>query len=182
MAIISEITITCLSLGLPQEGQNLDKLEKLLRDFTRKIPGMKELNYWERLQKLKMNSEQRRLERYQIIYTWKTIEGLVPNCGVNWSPETERNGRLCEIPQRKGKASVQTLRNQSFQMSGPKLFNTLPKNIRNMTKYYLDEFKLKLDTFLSKVPGEPKVTGRTPGASKLHCTIVIDRRRGTNRN
>ena len=31
----------CFQLWMPQEGQILDKVEKLLRDFTRKIPGLK---------------------------------------------------------------------------------------------------------------------------------------------
>ena len=58
----------CSQLWMPQEGLNLEKVENLLRDFTRKIPGLQDLNYWERLNALKRNSEQRRLERYQIIY------------------------------------------------------------------------------------------------------------------
>ena len=58
----------CSQLWMPQEGHQLDKIESILRDYTRKIPGMHGLNYWERLQMLKMNSEQRRLERYQVLY------------------------------------------------------------------------------------------------------------------
>ena len=83
----------CSQLWMPQEGQNLEKIEKLLRDFIKKKPGMEVLNFWKRLYKLKMNSEQRRFERYQVIYTWKIIGGLTQNCGVNWSEVTERNGR-----------------------------------------------------------------------------------------
>ena len=75
----------CSQLWAPLEGPNLDKIEKLLRDFTRRIPEMRDMNYWQRLEKLAMNSEQRRLERYQIIYVWKIIHGLVPNCGLDWS-------------------------------------------------------------------------------------------------
>ena len=58
----------CSQLWIPQEGQNLEKIEKLLRDFIKMIPGMEVLNYLERLCKIKMNPEQRRLERYQVIY------------------------------------------------------------------------------------------------------------------
>ena len=128
---------------------------------------MEGLNYWEILGKLKMNSEQRRLERYQVIYTWKIMEGLTPNCGVTWSEVTERNGRTCKIPPLKGRASVQTLRTQSFQISGPRIFNSMPKNIRNMKDCSLEDFKYKLDTFLSKVPDEPKSQSLTPGATNL---------------
>ena len=29
-----------------------------------------------------MNSQERRMERYRIIYVWKILEGFAPNCGV----------------------------------------------------------------------------------------------------
>ena len=68
-------------------------LENLQRVFTRKIPEVSHMNYWERLAHLKMYSQERRLERYRALYVWKIIEGLSPNCGLNtsWS---ERRGRL----------------------------------------------------------------------------------------
>ena len=152
---------------MPLEGKNLEKIEKLLRDYTRKIPGMVGLNYWERLSKLRMNSEQRRLERYQVIYTWKIMEGLTPNCGVNCSSTKERNGRTCKIPPVKGRNSVQTLRNQSFQVSGPRLFNSMPKNIRNIKNCFLEDFKCQLDVFLNKVPDEPKSQDLIPRATNI---------------
>ena len=37
-----------------------------------------------------------------------------------------------------------------------------------MTKYGVDEFKMKLDLFLEKLPGKPNVSGLMPGA----CTSV----------
>ena len=33
-------------LWMPQEGPNLNKIEKLLGDFTKKLPGMQQLNYY----------------------------------------------------------------------------------------------------------------------------------------
>ena len=56
-----------MKYSTPLEGPNLDKVEKVLRDFSRRIPELKGMNYWQRLERLAMNSEQRRLERYQII-------------------------------------------------------------------------------------------------------------------
>ena len=155
----------CSQLWMPQEGHQLDKIESILRDYTRKIPGMHGLNYWERLQMLKMNSEQRRLERYQVLYRWKIMEELTPNCGISWSETTERNGRVCKIPPLKGRASVQTMRAQSFQVSGPRLFNTMPKKLRNMKNCSLDEFKILLDTYQEKIPDEPKTPSLTPRAT-----------------
>ena len=92
------------------------------------------------------------------------MEGLVPNCGLEWTASEERRGRLCEVPRLKGNAEVQRLRKQSFQMSGPKLWNSLPKNLRNVRNCGLDQFKELLDCFLTKVPDEPKADGLIPGA------------------
>ena len=113
-----------------------------------------------------MVSLQRRLEQYRIIYTWKVIEGLVPNCGVEVKLEGGRLDRKCKIPsiQKQTKRSVQTLREQTFQVNGPQLFNSIPASVRNMTKCGVDEFKQKLDAFLENLPDEPNVPGLVPGA------------------
>ena len=60
--------------------------------------------------------------------------------------------------------SVRSLREQSFQVSGPRLFNSIPKEVRNMTKVSVEEFKEKLDKFLEKIPDQPNVDGLTPTA------------------
>ena len=56
------------------------------------------------------------------------------------------------------------MREASFQMSGPKLFNKLPIALRDLTKCGLDEFKKQLDQFLTFVPDQPKCSGLTPAA------------------
>jgi hypothetical protein len=131
----------CSQLWMPQEGRMLEMVEKVLRDFTRRIPELRSLNYHERLNKLMMNSQQRRLERYQVLYTWKVLEGQVPNPGLTWSSEDTRRGRVCEVPSLQGSPPVKALRTQSFQSSGPRLWNCLPKNIRNKTKCSQEDFK-----------------------------------------
>ena len=93
----------CSQLWAPCEGQDLQNIEKILKDYTSRIPEVQHLNYWERLKVLKMNSLQRRFERYKIIYVWKILEGLVPKAGVTLAPEDERKGRLCQIPSLKPK-------------------------------------------------------------------------------
>ena len=75
-----------------------------------------------------MNSQQRSFERYRIIYTWKIFEGLAPNCGLEVT-NSVRRGREVKIPPLTGKQSVRNLREQSFQVSGPKLFNSVPIKI-----------------------------------------------------
>ena len=55
------------------------------------------------------------------------------------------------------------MREQTYQVNGPQLFNVLPDHIRNMTKCPLDEFKMALDMYLKTVPDEPKMRELTPG-------------------
>ena len=97
------------------------------------------MNYWERLAHLKIYSQVRRLERYRALYVWKILEGISPNCGLNnsWS---ERRGREVIIPPIRGSGKVQSLREASFQIHGARLFNSLPKHIRNTTRGSIDEF------------------------------------------
>ena len=50
------------------------RIENTLKSFTSKINGVKHLDYWGRLQKLKMYSMGRRIERYRILYIWKILQ------------------------------------------------------------------------------------------------------------
>ena len=139
-------------LWQPQQSSNLLRIENLLRNFSKRIPEIRQENYWMRLSLLKMNSEQRRMERYRIIYTWKAVEGIVPECGIKVkSTQDSRFGRSCELPRiaRKASQRVISIREQSFQVHGPRLFNSLPKSIRNLTNCTVDQFKARLDKFLT---------------------------------
>ena len=156
----------CSQLWAPTEGTNMDKIENVLRSFTAKIPQIKHLNYWDRLKAMKMNSIQRRYERYKILYTWKVLERKVPKCGIE-EEENPIKGRRCKI--RPLKPKIRSLREQSFQISGPKLFNKMPEKLRNMTKCTEADFKEALDSFLTRIPDEPRAPGLVPGAVTEDC-------------
>ena len=147
--LVSPHTDYCNQLWSPKEGSELEKVEKVLKDFTAKVPQVKSINYWARLKHLKMNSVQRRIERYKIIYVWKTIEALVPENGVSLSSEDGRNGRLFKIPSLKPAERLK--RKQS-----------LPKKLKNIMNCTLEDFKEKLDEYLTGVPDEPKIGGLMP--------------------
>ena len=123
------------------------------------------LSYWDQLVKLGCYSLQRRRERYQIIYTWRIIEEQTPNfdCTPVVSYRNPRRGRLCKIPSVSSSApsSIQNIRFSSFPVKGPRLFNALPQDLRDMSKCTTDKFKGKLDKFLSKIPDEPLIPGLT---------------------
>ena len=58
----------CSQLYMPGQAQGMLAIEKLFYNFTLKIPEVKEENYWARLSSLKMYSQERRMERYRILY------------------------------------------------------------------------------------------------------------------
>ena len=86
---------------------------------------------------------------------------MVPNCGIH-PTYSDRQGRECIVPATRGKSRIQTLRDQSFQVNGPRLFNCLPKNLRDMKRVTVDEFKEKLDSFLALMPDHPKIGDMIP--------------------
>ena len=102
----------------------------------------------ERLKALKLYSVQRR-ERYSycIIYVWTVLEGLVPNFPPNLITATlsDRRGRSCTISNanvgRKG-----TLAFNSFRWRSIRMFNGLPKYLRNITLCSVNTSKTQLAT------------------------------------
>ena len=155
----------CSQLYMPSQSKGMQAIEKLFADFTAKIPALKEMNYWARLNHLKMYSQERRMERYRIFYVWKILEGYAPNCGIEITAENKRLGRKCKIPKlvTNGRKYIQTLRESSFQTNGARLFNSLPKKIREIRRDK-ELFKIELDKFLSSVPDQPKLGGLVPTA------------------
>ena len=139
------------------------RIENLFKTFTKRIPELKELNYWERLNKLKMNSQQRRFERYRIMYIWKVLEGLVPNPGIVIH-EAGIKGRLVKIPSlcTRATARIRTLREASLSVHGARLFNSLPQRIRDLRGCDVAEFKDKLDCFITMIPDQPKIGNLIP--------------------
>ena len=136
-------------------------LEAVQRTFTYRIRDLSELNYWERLRELRLYSLERRRERYAIIYVWKVLQELVPNFEERVrlrSYVNERRGRLCRIPpmDSRAMARLQTIREASLPVAGPRLFNCLPQEVRNY-EGALEGFKRRLDAFLSTLPDTPKL-------------------------
>ena len=153
----------CSQLYFPYKQSDMEKIENLQKIYTRKFPEMKNEDYWQRLKSLKMFSQERRMERYRCIYLWKIMEGLVPNCGIE-ETTSDRRGREARVPQIKSSGKIQAIREASFQVNAPRLFNSLPQNIRNLSKISVDEFKIKLDKYLELLPDEPKIGGYYPSA------------------
>ena len=155
----------CSQLWAPHLNKDWNELESIQRRFTNIIDEVSDLDYWSRLKALRLYSLERRAERYKIIYTWKIIENLAPNMTSN-KIETrisERRGRYCVVPNLPNtnicSAKVKTIRENSFSVQGPKLFNCLPKSIRDLSGVSVDSFKQHLDKLLTHIPDRPGVPG-----------------------
>ena len=109
-----------------------------------------------------------------IIYVWRILEGQVPNISdsergairTKLSQRFDENagdrlGRKCEIPCIKTNSTKQTqnLREASLCVRGQKLFNILPKQLRDIKGCTKEVFKNALDKHLSTVPDEPHIQG-----------------------
>ena len=67
----------CSQLWSPNNAGEIKLLEDIQRSFTSRINGMADMNYRECLQELKLFSQERRRERYAVIFIWKIAMGLV---------------------------------------------------------------------------------------------------------
>ena len=72
----------CCQLWSPQKKGNIQKFKQLKKSFLRKIAGCSQYDYWELLKTLPVSSLQHWREEYAIIYTWRGLEGQVPNFGI----------------------------------------------------------------------------------------------------
>lgn len=158
----------CSAAWNPHKINEIELLESVQRSFTSKIVNMEQLNYYERLAKLKLFSLQRRRERFQIIHTWKIYKKLAPN-DLNLKFHNHRLGTQADRLPLKGKSEkVRTLRHNFFSHSGPRLFNLVPGYIKSAKT--IETFKKNLDRFLMRIPDYPPI----PGYKRANSNSLVD--------
>ena len=113
-------------------------------------------------------SLQRRRERYSIIHIYKVLNHLAPNDLPLQFHETTRRGICIKIPPlvKNCKPKFQKLYDESFTVTGAKLWNLIPKGIK--AKCSMDSFKAALTKFIMMVPDNPPVPGIASQNSLLH--------------
>ena len=151
----------CCPLWNPHKVKDITALENIQRNFTRKIAGCQNLNYWERLKKLNLLSLQRRRERYSIIHVWKILNGHAPNDVGLTTYTNSRLGVKVILPpvNHKTQPSVRTDYENSFRIKASRLWNLLPSSINTIT--CLDTLKSELGKYLRGIPDAPPVPGYT---------------------
>ena len=152
----------CSVLWSPSSKGQIQSLESVQWSFLRKIRGDNHDDYWACLKKMQVYSLERRRERYRIIYIWKILENLVPNPNGQVNSSTHiRLGRFCSVPKPLHTRKWQKEFEASLPVQGARLFNAMPKQIREMTNTPLLNFKRALDKYLALVPDEPLLPSYT---------------------
>ena len=155
----------CSQLWSPADQSSISKLECIARQFTSQVTGLEDQDYWERLQSLHLYSQERRRERYRILFIWKVLQGYVQGYGISTSV-SPRRGRLVVIPpyNSAAPASVRRAREASLSIQGGRLFNLLPRGIRDIQTGTVEQFKAVLDGWLETIPDQPTIPGRQRAA------------------
>ena len=146
------------------------KLPKKIEDVQ--IHGMEELSYRERLKKLRMYSQERRRDRYMVIFIWKIAMGLVDGYKLDFTNEGTRRGRECVVADiiRSSPVVVRRARENSLSVKGARMFNLLPAHLRNITSDKVHHFKSKLDVFLKEIADEP-TSPQEGRAAETNCLL-----------
>ena len=113
----------------------------------------------DRLANLNMYCQERRRERYQVIFIWKICQGLVHGYNLEFT-NSDRRGRMVvphPVP-RNTSASVRKSRESSLAVKGARIFNLLPVWIRTLNG-------VSVDKFLAGVPDQPTCPGRQRAAA-----------------
>ena len=156
----------CSQLWSPSDQTNISKIESIARHFTAKVHGLEDMDYWERLQALQLYSQERRRERYMIIFIWKVAQGLIQGYQATFT-SSPRRGRVMVVSplNKKGPASLRNARESSLKVKGAQLFNVIPRAMRDMITGTPDQFKQMLDDWLSTIPDQPTIQGRQRAAA-----------------
>ena len=180
-SLVRPILEYCSALWAPVSKGEIQRLEEIQQSFLRKIKGLSP-DYHKALKDIKMYSLERRRERYVILHVWKMLEGIVPNLG---DTETSRIKLQSEIQARRGRTCqihrlaftpthLHKVKQQSVKCFGVKLFNSLPKQIRNITGTDISSFKSALDRFLQHVEDKPLLRSNANNGSYNNSNHLYD--------
>ena len=85
----------CSQLWSPRDQCSINRLESVQRQFLSQIhhSALRQMDYWERLSFLRVYSQERRREWYQICFLWKLTQGMIEGYSITWQ-WSDRRGRL----------------------------------------------------------------------------------------
>ena len=153
----------CSQLWSPSDQTSINKIEAVQRHLIETIRDtrLNDRNCWEKLKELRLYSQERRRERYQVILIWKISQDMVSGYNICFSHTMGRRGRYA-LPKPVARAAptvVKNARERSLGVKGVTIFNLLPEKLRSMNSEHIDAFKNHLDIFLESIPDQPTTTG-----------------------
>ena len=165
----------CSQLWSPTSQELINKIEQVQKSLVSRIAGprLQGLCYWDKLGTLRLYSQERRRERYMIIFVWKISQEMVSGYTLPFTSSADRTGRKTiptAVPQN-APAVVRQARAGTLAVRGAQLFNAMPASLRNSDHGDIPMFKNHLDIYLQNVPDQPTSAGSVRGAltnSLLH--------------
>ena len=170
----------CSVVWSPVDQAGINEVEKIQQAFTKKIEGMEELDYHQRLKECGLYSLERRRERYMIIYGWQQLENIKENV-LELKVSNRSKTRRIQLGDIKTYLEDGTRINPSVKtqiLNSParkieRLFNCMPSYLRDITGKSTEFFKGKLDDWLMReVPDEPKLCAYAGRTSALSNSIT----------
>ena len=150
----------CCQLWNPWKANDIQAIEAIQRTY--KITEIQHLNYWERLHELKLYSLQGHRERCRIKYIFGIYMYMVPNIDGTVGHQIKarkhpRHGTQWVINYPRNRNPVQSLRENTISVFGPRLYNSMPKYLKDIESVKTEKFKFELDKFLELIPDELKM-------------------------
>ena len=171
----------CCQLWNPWKAKDIQDIEASQRKFTYKVTEVQHLNYWERLHELNFYSLQRCTERCTIIYIWKMH---TPYGAKYWwhngaqNKNQKRQWTQCVIQYPTNRNSTQSLQESAITVFRPRLYNLLPKYVRDIESVKTEKFEFKLDNFFISFLISQKCHTMSPHqeATASSTSLLIDLR------
>ena len=173
-SLVTPIMDYCCIVWNPHKRKDIQAIERIQRNFTKRISHLSELNYFERMKVLNIYSMERRRERYELLYIFKILKNIVPNVGIN-SKYSPRRGRVLVPPpvHKNSTQAANTMRRNSFRAKAAFLFNCLPARIRNIPlDTSMASIKRTVDNFLKTVTDEPVLEGYARSTDAASNSLV----------
>ena len=108
-----------------------------------------------------MYSQEMLRDRYQILFVWKLTQGLDGGYSLQLQHSKRRRTTILVPPITvNSPAAVRKAKEASLQVKGARLFNLMPKRLRDMKGVTVDTFKAGVDTWLLSIPDQPTIDCR----------------------
>ena len=171
----------CSQLWSPSAQQLINKIEGVQKSLINRIQDRElvHCDYWQKLKNLRLYSQERRRERYQIIFIWKISQGMISGYNIPFT-RNSRTGRWAVPACLSGRgvsSNVRHAKESSLRVKGCQLFNILPAVLRNADHGDLPMFKNNLDHYLSNIPDQPTIPGLQRAAetnSLIHQAALVE--------